>query len=213
MLSTAPGPSPWYSAGWTSPGDCVWKKDAAGLVRCETPNGRELVALPMCTWLLGAAPGEITVLRNDEYLVRVTTHRLFPTNRVAHECFLPTVSEACELATPVLCTASVPTEMSFPISLPVVSGSTRLDHSDSGRSRVGPPSAATALCVWWPREGRARFVPLAWFNEDSMDLGYQWITRCARDPETGWMFGDGIRVDPFAVDESGELRWQKSGRA
>jgi len=47
---------------------------------------------------------------------------------------------------------------------------------------------------------RLRVVDIRWFIEGHFDLGYQWITRVARDPVTGWLVGGGIRIPDFLMD-------------
>lgn len=56
---------------------------------------------------------------------------------------------------------------------------------------------------------RLKVLPLKWFTGDTFDLGYQWITRTARDAKTGKIIGDGIRVTPFILkeDDSTFDRW------
>jgi hypothetical protein len=44
--------------------------------------------------------------------------------------------------------------------------------------------------------------PQKWFNEGSYDFGYQWITRVARNKETGRIVGEGIRLGNFELDSS-----------
>jgi len=44
--------------------------------------------------------------------------------------------------------------------------------------------------------------PQDWFNHGNFDFGYQWLTRIARDTETGEITGDGIRIELFALDDS-----------
>jgi hypothetical protein len=63
--------------------------------------------------------------------------------------------------------------------------------------------AATSIYVWQPATGAIDVIPLTWFREDTNDLGYEWITRVMRDPSTGHIFGDGIRVAPFELDAQG----------
>jgi hypothetical protein len=53
-----------------------------------------------------------------------------------------------------------------------------------------------------PGSGTLRLYPQDWFNVGRVDLGYQWVTRAARDPKTGRIHGDGIRIDPFILDDS-----------
>ncbi len=44
--------------------------------------------------------------------------------------------------------------------------------------------------------------PQDWWNRADLDFGYQWVTRVARDPKTGKIVGEGIRIQPFVLDSS-----------
>jgi hypothetical protein len=68
-----------------------------------------------------------------------------------------------------------------------------------------PQHAATSIYAWRPGEGTVDVMPLTWFREETNDLGYEWITRVARDPSTGHILGDGIRIAPFELDANGAL--------
>jgi hypothetical protein len=46
-------------------------------------------------------------------------------------------------------------------------------------------------------------LPRYWLVEGPFDLGYQWITGVTRDPSTGRIVGEGIRLSVFELDESG----------
>lgn len=46
-------------------------------------------------------------------------------------------------------------------------------------------------------------LPQKWFNGGKYDFGYQWITRVQRDPITGQIVGEGIRLGNFLLDRSG----------
>lgn len=51
-------------------------------------------------------------------------------------------------------------------------------------------------------EGKIEVYPQNWFNDDeSIDFGYQWITRVSRNRK-GQIFGDGIRLMDFVLDET-----------
>jgi hypothetical protein len=63
-------------------------------------------------------------------------------------------------------------------------------------------SANLALLVANPRLSRYRLYAQDWFNNSGMDFGYQWVTRMARNPETGFVHGEGIRIAPFILDDS-----------
>lgn len=60
-----------------------------------------------------------------------------------------------------------------------------------------------ALYVFYLHAGLVEVLPQKWFTLGKTDIGYQWITRAARDHETQRIFGDGIRVDGFLLQEDG----------
>lgn len=59
-----------------------------------------------------------------------------------------------------------------------------------------------ALLVAYPAESKYRLYPQDWFNEGSFDYGYQWATRVVRNPLTGHIHGEGVRIKPFVLDDS-----------
>jgi hypothetical protein len=59
-----------------------------------------------------------------------------------------------------------------------------------------------ALLVARPAQGVFRLYPQDWFNAADLDFGYQWVTRVVRNPRTGHIHGEGIRIAPFELDES-----------
>ncbi len=63
--------------------------------------------------------------------------------------------------------------------------------------------AAYAIFVVKPNQGEITVLPQKWFIAKNTDLGYQWITRVARLPNSNKLIGDGIRVDPFELTDDG----------
>jgi hypothetical protein len=59
-----------------------------------------------------------------------------------------------------------------------------------------------ALMIAQPKNSTYRLYPQDWFNQSKTDFGYQWVTRVARDPQTGRIHGDGIRIGAFMLDDS-----------
>ena len=51
--------------------------------------------------------------------------------------------------------------------------------------------------------GRVSVLPQRWYNEGPYDFTYQWITRVQREPATGRIVGEGIRLGYFRLDASG----------
>jgi hypothetical protein len=54
-----------------------------------------------------------------------------------------------------------------------------------------------------PNDGDVEVLPQDWFNLGDFDFGYQWITKVVRDPYSGRICGNGIRLKSFILDESG----------
>jgi hypothetical protein len=58
------------------------------------------------------------------------------------------------------------------------------------------------LWIVRPVDGTVDVVPQDWFNHGAYDFDYQWVTRVAREPGTGRIVGEGVRLSPFALDDS-----------
>lgn len=61
--------------------------------------------------------------------------------------------------------------------------------------QAGPRDPSCSILELLPPKDRIRVFPQKWFTSESTDVGYQGITRAARDPSTGHIVGDGIRID------------------
>jgi hypothetical protein len=70
-----------------------------------------------------------------------------------------------------------------------------------GSPAASPSSPACVIVSARPHLGEVEFFPQRWFTAEKFDLGYQWITRATRDPNTGRIIGDGIRIEPFSLSE------------
>lgn len=62
---------------------------------------------------------------------------------------------------------------------------------------------ACALLVLRPPAGTVEVLPQKWFTTGKYDVGYQWITRVARDPASGRIVGEGIRLGKFELNDAG----------
>lgn len=56
--------------------------------------------------------------------------------------------------------------------------------------------------VFKPKQDLVFIYPQDWFNKADYDFGYEWITRVARDPKSGYIRGEGIRISDFILDDS-----------
>lgn len=65
----------------------------------------------------------------------------------------------------------------------------------------GDPHAA--IYVVYPRAGLVEVLPQKWFTAEHFDVGYQWISRVTRDPETHRLVGEGVRIGGFELTQDG----------
>ena len=62
---------------------------------------------------------------------------------------------------------------------------------------------AFALYVFYPQAGLVEVLPQKWFTASQYEVGRQWITRAARDPESHRIFGECFGVGSFLLEEDG----------
>ncbi len=60
-----------------------------------------------------------------------------------------------------------------------------------------------AVYVVYPHAGLVEVLPQRWFTATGFDIGYQWISRVTRDPETHRLVGEGVRIGGFELTEDG----------
>jgi hypothetical protein len=58
------------------------------------------------------------------------------------------------------------------------------------------------LMIVHPQQGNFEVFPQKWFNDGPYDFGYQWVTRVAREPITNRVLGEGIRLGYFVLDQT-----------
>jgi hypothetical protein len=67
----------------------------------------------------------------------------------------------------------------------------------------GADDPAFALYVFYLQAGLVEVLPQKWFTASQYQIGKQWITRAARDPESHRIFGECFGVGSFLLDEDG----------
>jgi hypothetical protein len=90
----------------------------------------------------------------------------------------------------------------FPNEIRAIDELLILCDSFSDPASEGWNHANLALLVARPKEASFRLYPQDWFNTADFDFGYQWITRIARDPQTGRVRGEGFRMNSFELDDT-----------
>lgn len=70
---------------------------------------------------------------------------------------------------------------------------------------------AFALFVFYLHAGLVEVLPQRWFTASQYEVGKQWITRAARDPESHRIFGECFGAGSFLLEEDGVRleRWME----
>jgi hypothetical protein len=79
----------------------------------------------------------------------------------------------------------------------------------SGHANVSEPGKrADAILAFNWHKHELQIFPQDWLNDGRYEVGYQWLTRAARQPD-GAIVGDGIRIGCFELDETNRQikRW------
>jgi len=224
-LENAPGPSPWYFRDrdpfvsqfeWVPAGD---SSKTAGVVILSGRNGAVLL-LDFHNYLIS--------LDTDTLLVWHQEHvESGPTNPVVLRIFRISEFRPLEGTAENLCSAMrsakssyksscpplyecrIPThvsieqqELTFPQPLRHIDELLILCHSSAVAESPDWRSNNLALLIARPSANNFQLLPQDWFNSASFDFMYQWVTRVARDPRTGRIHGEGVRINSFVLDET-----------
>lgn len=216
LTKNTPGPSPWYLRLPVAPSVAGfrWSQQDGGISVLEGPNGpvaalsfyNYVQALDSSTLLIRyqepAAPGSAT---GPVRLVVIEPSRLAPIIVNPNDLDWRKPESHLRLGGRPLAEVSLATtqiEEDLPLEFPEPLG--RIDEllilCDSSAISTSGPNLA--LLVAQPSTHRYHLYPQDWFNSANLDWGYQWITRIARNPETGRIHGEGIRLPPFVLDET-----------
>jgi hypothetical protein len=223
VISGAPGPAPWYlgqvaSDLATPEVKLAWEKN---------PNGEptELIDGNRRTYALASAYSYVQRISSTRFVV---WYRSGPTEVGDMHFQLYEVSSLAPLTDqqvrsarvtkpPFLVAASPLEQHSIQQNQPIGLGATAFpsEFADCPELFVlasNPNTWDNAVLNLWiidPSHQQIRVTSQDWFSRGPYDFGYQWITRIARSPETGNLVGDGVRIDPFVLNEDGSefLAW------
>jgi hypothetical protein len=121
--------------------------------------------------------------------------------RGAHQPFLSATPPALEFEVPTA-VVGVRQPLTFPEALRHIPELLILCASSGIRPETTADRGNLGLMAASPRDGVFEIFPQDWFNEGGFDYGYEWVTRVARDPRTGRIHGEGIRIEAFVLDDT-----------
>jgi len=225
VLDSAPGPSPWYlRAGkpavpgykWAAAGD---SSQTAGATVLSGRDGTVLI-LDFHNYVLPVDPETLLVWHQHGVETGLTPpvvlrifrlpdlrplegdlEELCGSMRRSGAPFMASSSPLCEFPVPTTA-ASRRLRQTFPDQLRHIEELLILCHSSAVEASPTWELNNLALLVARPSEGTYELFPQDWFNSANLDYGYQWVTRVARDPRTGRIHGEGVRISPFVLDET-----------
>jgi hypothetical protein len=225
LLARAPGPTPWYLQSAPAVQGFAWARagdsgDTAGAVVLRAHEEIVLI-LDFHNYTLLIDPDTLLVWHQPYDDSGLTTLPVVLRTFVLPQ-LRPLKGDLAELcremrrskapfasSDPPAWQMSLPTTVvgsrqyvSFPAPLRSFAELLILCHSSAVKTGPPPDSSNLALMVVSPREGCYELFPQDWFNSAGLDYGYQWVTRVARDPRTGRIHGEGIRIDPFILDDT-----------
>lgn len=225
VLDNAPGPSPWYLRGsspripgfrWSPAGE---SSQTAGATILSNRHGPVLIldfhnyvscvdSETILVWhqrFVDSGPTPPVVMRifrlADLRPVEGDLEALCESMRRAEAPFAASGRPLCECSIPTT-VANERRELVFPKQLCHIEELLILCHSSGVEDSSTWERSNLALLVARPGDGTYQLFPQDWFNSAGLDYGYQWVTRVARDPRTGRIHGEGVRISPFVLDES-----------
>ncbi len=218
-----PGPSPWYLRDCGSPAPGFRWRDAGD--GPETSGKTLLVAaagvyaiLGFQNYVLPLSNGRVIVWHQrvaqsgptePVVLTVLQTQQLSPLSgsesglcKMMKERDLPLLYDGePEYVLRLDTTAPRQDNIEFPEPLSDLDELLILCHSSHAQAEPSWETSNLALLIARPRLGRIEIYPQDWFNTGGLDYGYQWVTRVARDPHTGRIHGEGIRISSFVLNE------------
>jgi hypothetical protein len=232
-LSNVPGPSPWYYrqdelAFPSFPSALRWhhpsQEPLLGKTLLVTPEGGVVLMLDCQCYVVPLGAPHVLVWHQgksgavpagavaDVYLHVFDVSRLAPLADVAFAARqLPDVVSVWS-TTPPIAQVQIPATLAagvHPCPMPAPLLARDEIFLLVAPFHIGTPEGA-AVFAWIvrPAAGTIEVLPQDWFLERDLDYGYQWITRLARDSRTGRIIGDGIRISPFVLDQTGrQVLW------
>lgn len=219
LFNGVPGPSPWYPRLPDAPTPAGFRWEEVGdsghmaLVGSEGP----VMLLGMYNWVQRISASTLLIWSQPQVeegaptkpveLFVVDTMDLPPLNRdITSLCtstpyYSMSLSVAPEARMRLETTAvGQARHTRFPDPLCKLEELLILCHSSGIESP--PERGRLALIVAHPSRSEYRLFPQDWYNEGAFDFAYQWVTRVVRDPRTGRVHGEGIRINSFILDDT-----------
>jgi hypothetical protein len=227
VLRTAPGPAPWYPRVYSQGISAVsWKEPTdidpgAGAMLLARSDSGVIAIVGMYSYALEIDENRLVVWyqrfdrQSEDHSKTIDFHFLDINNLKVIENVPNTLREMKAkgkylVTTPGSSPFSVPTDLEpgkhkFEYSPEFVQVQELLIWGHSTAKQFRTQSKNTpSLCLFIlkPLVETLEIIPQDWFNHSRLDFGYQWVTRVAREPKSGKIYGGGIRISHFVLDDS-----------
>ncbi len=216
LFVRAAGPTPWYAKRlppMEGPGGrkLGWEMSGPVTVVDEVDRLQKYMVLGFYCWVQVLNDSRFVVWNHlgEQRQPRAVAIRLFDSSKFQTLDRPPTYRRLSREEDPVAYSGGEVSRIELPVSWEP--GSHPLDVPLEMRSLpelfllVDWRPGRNALYVVQPTLGTVAVHPVTWWNEGEFDFGYEWITRIVRDPRSGNLVGEGIRIQPFLMSEQGEF--------
>ena len=205
-LEQAPGPMPWYWQTLPEISSHIWRFQEESSVKLfeESPDRKCKLIVNIYTRIIVMPPSHIALWSeaNDSIeLAVLDIQRL-------------TVLDALQESNsskwpPFICNGEPVAKLRIDKKLP--EGSHKLEVPQILKSIpeifliASTYSEAASYTVYAVNtaENSVQVLPQKWFAPEKFDIGYEWITKVTRHPETGRIIGTGFRINDFILSEDG----------
>lgn len=221
LLARTIGPTPWYwktfpafnsSAGqqfvWTHHGDQGPLGYLVSFSLAREPDKPRLALNTYCRPFL-APPEHLGVWCPEGRNLRLTcfdpdTLKAFDFAEVAG--WFKQSSDRIYAATSPIAEFEIPHDLSpgtHSIDVPSELRSVEELIAPTSYKAMSDDEPAFALFVFYPHAGLVEVLPQRWFTRAQYEVGRQWITRAARDPESHRIVGECFGVGTFVLQDDG----------
>lgn len=215
LVYAATGPAPWYfhkfppcscpdggTLAWAQVSSCDGRQSAT-VLHAPTHQSTPFLAVRIYTRVYSLGPGLLGMWWPEDRRIRFAAIDISRLKEFPIEDFWGDEDKRprgfLEVGEPV---------SEFEVSATLPEGQHRVNVPDVFRAvpEVFAPipanrlDAIASICCFNMTESELRVIDQPWTRD--FDAGYQWITRLIRDPKTGLICGDGIRIRAFELDET-----------
>jgi hypothetical protein len=229
VMSDAVGPTPWYINKFPAikfnKEDLIWEKSAEWKTLLKAISDVDKIYLVLNSYCYVKSMGQDNLLiwhkkwhKQKEYngikddgmtVLLFSINSLSPINKIksiskkmrnGKDFIVYSSGLKTAFNIPILSLGEI--SFTFPDELKEITEILMLGNFKPKKDEINQNGIYEAIYSLRPKESKIIVSAENWFNLGDFDYGYAWITRVVRDPKTKYIFGDGIRLGGFVLDDN-----------